>query len=360
MRISKYLGNFHEPELSATDIQFGTLDADKAFSVVFEHGRALDEHDLAFVQCAVLHTTVTGERLVRVVNLALQVAGLAGNVFRFADMDTVVCHMVREGISKLPKQQISQIHEQLTDKCCAILYAYRRNCAASAAHTQLIIPEAFRTLPVYALAIMKSKPLKGRHVTADVRNYQAHKIMSMGARTTMQHLYPRLLALHDLDNVIALLDPTTGRIDIPSLMRDSHLFMESHGLYLMDNEELMIFWIGLNVSPQLIQDLFGVEDVMHVDPHMTELPHLPTLISTQVRNILAHRHTQRRWQPKMLIARQNTDGAELEFSDMLVEDRNNAAMSYLDYLCHVHKQITTALQTGTSIGGRGGFLSTPW
>ncbi|KAH8084302.1 sec24-like protein [Cristinia sonorae] len=359
LRVQNHLGNYSST--SSGDLQFGTIDADKALTVVLEHTHTLDERKHAYLQCAVLYTTADGHRRVRTCNVALQVGGLAGSVFRFADMDTVVSHMVRDAISRLPSYKLSHIKDDLTERCAAILLGYRRNCAASTAPSQLIIPEAFRALPVYTLAIHKCKALRGGRVTADVRNYWSHKLMSMPARTIMQTLYPPLLALHDLHETIAVPNPVTGEIDFPALMRDSHLFMEGHGVYLVDNEDLMMIWIGASVSPQLLNDLFGVEDINNVDRNMTYLPHLPTLLSTQVRNILSHRALQRGGRvPKFAVCRQNMDGSEIDFSDMLVEDENNAAMSYLDYLCVVHKQISVALTGGGNLNTSSSFRGTPW
>ncbi|KIJ62132.1 hypothetical protein HYDPIDRAFT_182910 [Hydnomerulius pinastri MD-312] len=358
LRVSKHYGNFHER--SPTDMGLGVFDADKAISALIEHTRTLDERQYAYLQCAVLYTTIDGQRRVRTCNLALQVASLAGNIFRYADMDTVVCHLARDSMASLVSRRLAQIREDLTDKCSSILLGYRRNCAAATAPSQLIIPEAFRALPLYTLAITKSKPLKGRNVSADVRNYYAHKILSMSVRGTIQHLYPRLLALHDLDENTALPDAATGQVSLPSLMRNSHMYMEGHGVYLIDNEEFMIFWVGSSVSPQLLYDLFGVDDILTLDPNMTELPVLNTRLSHQVRNVLAHRYSQRGRVPKMLLARQNMDGMEIEFSDMLVEDQNNGAMSYLDHLCLVHKQINVALTSGGSISGGPSLRGSPW
>lgn len=123
-----------------------------------------------------------------------------------------------------------------------------------------------------------------RNVSSDVRNYYAHRMKAMSIRTLMQHIYPPLLALHDLSDDIALPDGS-GKVEMPSIMRNSHVCMEGHGVYLiggsyhsslviqhsfacLDNEEMMIFWIGTSASPQLLLDLFGTDDVMSMDPHM--------------------------------------------------------------------------------------------
>lgn len=102
---------------------------------------------------------------------------------------------------------------------------------------------------MYCLGIHKSKPLKGpslhtsqirrtdantaRSVTADVRMFHAHWLSGTSVRQTMFNLYPRNMALHDLDAVTALPHPATGIVEMPSLMRSSYHFMEAGGLYLI-------------------------------------------------------------------------------------------------------------------------------
>ena len=69
------------------------------------------------------------------------------------------------------------------------------------------------------------------------------------------------------------------------------------------------------------------------DSCQTRLPKLPTLLSTQVRNILTHLEGIVGHSLPVILVRQNVDGMEIEYANALVEDSNNDALSYADCEC---------------------------
>ena len=178
----------------------------------------------------------------------------------------------------------------------------------------------------------------------------------------MTLLNPRMMALHTvgLPDGMAVqpaegLSPEKQAIDdallkvvqLPNPMRPAFMRMEPHGAYLLDNGEWCLLWLGANISPRFLEDLYGVASLDELDPRMTTLPVLPTKLSNQVRSIvqgLADLHGKVSLQ--VVMARQNRDGMEVEFANNLVEDQNNDAMSYVDYLCHVHRVISSDMNSG--------------
>ena len=145
-------------------MELGIYHSDQAFTVSLDYTRSLDERGYAYLQCAVLYTTIDGQRRLRTINLAVQITNLAGNVFRYADVDATVCHLAKEGgftmlslycadrircvaMTSMRTIKLSEIRETLTERCSKILLGYRRNCAMSTSPSQVSDIIMFIELP---------------------------------------------------------------------------------------------------------------------------------------------------------------------------------------------------------------------
>ncbi|KZO95302.1 hypothetical protein CALVIDRAFT_500066 [Calocera viscosa TUFC12733] len=350
LRVSACHGAFHSA--NATSLSYAIMHESSTFGAELKHSGSLAPGSTAYIQCATLYTSRGGRRRVRCHNLAVDVKPLIGEFFARADLTAGLSLLSKSSAAQIGHRNLPEIKKDLVEQCVLALFSYRINCSAATAPTQLIIPEALKTLPVYMLCLMKSKALKGSNVISDVRCQHRLQLLSMPIPSLINSVYPKLYALHDLERD-ALMPGADGSIHAPAPMRLSYLWMESGGVYLIDNGEVNVIWVGGATVDVVVHDLFGVDDFLEIpkDP----LPVLPTLLSQQVRHLLEFLAYRRGRQVPLLIARQNLDAAELEFSNLLFEDENNDGMSYTDFLCELHDQIRTGLKSG-----KGSWKSSSW
>jgi protein transport protein SEC24 len=169
---------------------------------------------------------------------------------------------------------------------------------------------------------------------------------SSGVTETALYLYPRIYSLHNLNPEDCFADAETMQLVVPPTLRASFARVEEGGVYLVDNGQVVLLWLHAQVSPNLLQDLFGEgkNSLQDLDPMTNELPVLETHLNAQVRNLLQYLSTVRGSKAaSFTLARQGLDGSEFEYARMLVEDRNNEAQSYVDWLVHVHRAIQMEL-----------------
>lgn len=195
---------------------------------------------------------------------------------------------------------------------------------------------------MYILGLVKCRAFKGGIENTDRRVHEMRMVRSMAAPELSLYLYPRMIPLHNLQGEEGFADPETGHLKMPPCIRASFSRVEPGGVYLVDNGQQCLIWFHSQTSPNLVSDLFGEDKntLKDLDAYTSSLPVLETHLNAQVRNIIEFLKTMRGSKGMTVqLARQGIDGAEFEFARMLVEDRNNEAQSYVDWLVHIHKGV---------------------
>ena len=347
LQVSSYHGNFTQHSFGA-DVELGAIDADKAMGVLFSYDGKLDSKLDAHFQSALLYTTASGERRVRCCNVIASVSDNAKDCMKFVDQDAVYNLITKEAATKMASATLKDIRTNITEKNVDILAGYRKNFSGSHPPGQLVLPENLKEFSMYMLSLIKSRAFKGGNEPMDRRIHDVRLLKSMGSLELSLYLYPRMIALHNLEPEEGFPDAETGHLRLPATLRASFSRVEPGGVYILDNGQTTLLWMHEQTSPNLLQDLFGpeVDSLKALDPYMSVLPTLETHLNCQARNILEYLRSVRGSKAlSVQIARQGMDGAEYEFARGLVEDRNSEAQSYVDWLVHVHRCVQMEVST---------------
>ena len=362
LQVSSYHGSFLQHSFGA-DLEIGAIDADKAMGVIFSYDGKLDSKLDAHFQAALLYTSATGQRRVRCINVVAGVSEGAIETMRTVDQDAVINIIAKEASSKMAEKSLKDIRAGITEKTIDILSGYRKNFSGSHPPGQLVLPENLKEFSIYMLGLIKSRAFKGEYFRlppwlnhtdneiggaepTDRRVEAASFFHSCGTGELALYLYPRIYALHNLQPEDCFANAETMQLVLPPTIRASFARIEEGGAYIVDNGQVLLIWLHAAVSPNLLEDLFGpgISSLQQLDPMMSDLPMLETHLNAQARNLLQYLNTVRGSKAATIqLARQAIDGSEYEFARMLVEDRNNEAQSYVDWLVHIHRAIQLEL-----------------
>uniref|UniRef100_A0A2D4F984 Protein transport protein Sec24C n=1 Tax=Micrurus corallinus TaxID=54390 RepID=A0A2D4F984_MICCO len=320
---------------NTTDVELAGLDCDKTITVEFKHDDKLREESGALLQCAVLYTSCAGQRRLRIHNLSLNCCTQLADLYRNCETDTLINFLAKFAFRGVLNNPVKTVRDTLINQCAQILACYRKNCASPSSAGQLILPECMKLLPVYLNCVLKSDVLQpGSEVTTDDRSYVRQLISSMDVAETHVFFYPRLLPLTKIDY---------SSDSLPIAIRNSEERLSKGDIYLLENGLNIFLWVGVNVQQGLIQNLFGVSSFSQINSSMCTLPVLDNPFSKRVRSIIDTFQAQRSRYMKFIIVKQE-DKLDLLFKHFLVEDKSmNGGASYVDFLCHMHKEIRQLL-----------------
>ncbi|XP_012287233.1 protein transport protein Sec24C isoform X2 [Orussus abietinus] len=333
VRPTDFFGHFFMS--NTTNMELASIDCDKAVAIEIKHDDKLTEDEGVYIQAALLYTSCGGVRRLRILNLSLRTSSQMAELYRACDLDAIINFFSKQSVFKLTESTPKTVKDSLIARCASILAAYRKHCASPSSVGQLILPECMKLLPLYVNCLLKSDALSGgADMTIDDRSYVMQAVATMPVSTSVAYIYPRLLPLHDID------PQDSG---LPQMLRCSIDKFTDDGAYLLENGIHMFLWLGLNLSPQWVQDVFGVSSVVQVDTDRTSLPLLETSLNKRINEIVGQVRSQRHRCMRLTLVRQR-EKLEMVLRHFLVEDRgNDGSASYIDFLCYMHKEIRSLL-----------------
>ncbi|XP_051897554.1 protein transport protein Sec24C [Pristis pectinata] len=333
IRATDFFGSFYMS--NTTDVELAALDCDKTITVEFKHDDKLNEESGAQIQCALLYTSCSGQRRLRIHNLSLNCCTQLADLYRNCETDTLINFFVKLAYRGILSNPTKTVRESLINQSAQILACYRKNCASPSSAGQLILPECMKLLPVYLNCVLKSDVLQpGADVSTDDRAYIRQLVASMDVSETNVFFYPRLLPVHKMD---------IDSDDFPVAIRCSEERLSKGGIYLLENGLNLFIWVGMNTQHDLIQSIFNVQSFGQIDSGMATLPQLDNPYSKKLRSMVDAIRAQRPRFMKLLLVKQE-DKMEVLFKHFLMEDKSaNGGASYVDFLCHMHKEIRQLL-----------------
>lgn len=341
-------------EYSSRDPIIPVVTKDTTIDVLLKYDNKLKVGTDVHFQTALLYTDIHGVRKVRSINCNGGVSNNIIDIFKFINQDAVMRIIIKDIIRTLGSCDFINIRKIIDEKIIDVLTQYRALVSGSSS-TQLILPDALKTLPMYLLAFEKSNLMKPNHQSTrgneriiDLLRYSMFNPAKLNYK-----LYPQIIPFHVLleqedltfydvnETMLQLRMDTVTNIST----RNSHSSLENGGCYFIFNGEAVYLWFNENTNRMLLHDLLGVDPSLPINQislYFSSLPETGSDINIKAANVIKYWCTVTgQTSLPLLLLRPNIDQSYSSVSsEIFCEDKTiNLIESYDNYLMHLHCRI---------------------
>ncbi|KAM9740768.1 LOW QUALITY PROTEIN: protein transport protein Sec24B [Menidia menidia] len=334
LSIHTFHGNFF---VRSTDLlSLANVNPDSAFAVQMSIEDSLADSSLACFQAALLYTSSKGKRRIRVHTLCLPVVGQLSDVYAGADVQAITCLLANMAIDRSVSSSLSDARDALVNAVVDFVSSYRSN-VSQMQPAGLLLPAAMRLFPLYVLALLKQKALRtGTSTRLDERLFFMCEFKTQPLQQLMRMLHPDLYRLDTITDQGAL-HLNDSVVPQPQLLHLSSDRLSRDGAFLMDCGNVFYLWIGKSCSEMFIRDVLGCPGYASIPPNMNHIPELDSPLSERVRAFLDWLQDNRAFSCTFHVLRDDGQ-AKAAMLQHLVEDRNESASSYCEFLLHIQQQ----------------------
>lgn len=360
IRAVGFHGNFF---VRSTDLlALPAVPLDQGYAIECEIEETISAPFVVF-QSVVLHSTSSGERRIRVANLALPTTTNMSEVYSSADQVAITTLLANKAVERSIHARLEDARDALTNKLVDIMTTYKSTMtsAGSGASAQLSIPSNLSLLPLLILSLLKNVGIRqSSQIPPDLRAYAQALLTTLPVQLLVPYLHPNFYCLHNMPaeagtwvGAESLPEPTVaegqeapapsavalakarGRFVFPAKLNLTSERLERHGLYLIEDGQNIFLWVGRDAVPQLTMDVFDAPNYAALRGGKTTLPALENSMNKRVNAIVERIRVMRRgpYRPHLYIVKEDGEPSlRLWALSLLVEDRFENSPSYSQFL----------------------------
>ncbi|GMM52558.1 COPII subunit [Starmerella bacillaris] len=297
------------------------------------------------IQGAFLYTSSHTERRIRVMTMQVPVSDQLSAVYASADQQAIAMWFAHTASEKALQSGFDAAHELINTRIAEIFKVFRTDVlnVHTGTSSTLSLSSNLMLLPLLAYALKKNVGLRrNNQILSDIRANALDLLQTLPMPNLIKLLYPEFYALHELPDEAGLPDEN-GNIVLPQRLNLTGEVLQSHGLYLLDDGQVMFIWVGNDVVPNLLMDAFGVETLDEIPSGKYEMPVAEDReLNCRIRNLInaSRQRNDTVYFPSLYFVHQNCDQSlKLWVAALLVEDRSESDPTYYQYLTTIRDNL---------------------